>query len=69
MIEKRFGDVRLTTFDDGRVNVQYGGLRGSETFSCPEDAQAELTEWTELRLNEIEKDLAAIMKLRRYLRR
>jgi hypothetical protein len=69
-----FGDLTIQPVQGNdrelsRVRVNYGPLRGSEIFNSETRALRALDKWSDTELTRVSKELAALTKLRRYIRR
>jgi hypothetical protein len=63
-----FGDVRLDFLEE-KVRVDYGGVRGWETFENETQALTALARWSDDEIGRVSKELAGLAKLKRYIRR
>ena len=66
---KKFGDVRVTKWNHGAFRIDYGAGRGHEMFDSHEEGFARLDLWADEELSRLAKEVEAIAKLRRELRR
>ncbi len=66
-----FGEVRLEISEakSWNVRVDYGGVRGSETFKNVTEALIQLDRWSDDEVSRLAKELAGLAKLRRWIRR
>ncbi len=64
-----FDDVRLEISKEGECRVDYGGVRGWETFKNVTAALNKLDRWSETEISRLSKQLAGLAKMRRYITR
>ena len=56
-------------FLEEKVRVDYGGVRGWETFENVTEALTQLDRWSDDEITRLSKELAGLAKLRRWIRR